>query len=295
MASVPDPMPIPPELAVDDEPVPGWLLEQWANHVLTEADDAGMDLADMADTMLTADDDTADEVQRWQITDDGAAEWAMRHLAVLNTERGQLSAQADEWVRRIRFWFDQAVRPIDVRAVFFTRHLERYALRRRAEDPKAKTLNLPSGRVATRLTSPAVAVYDEERLIAWCKENLEPDETATVIRVTEKVLVAELRHHVVLVEVPAKVVVSPCGCITPPIHPPDSATGMEAPVEFVTAAEVVAWSVGTEVRCPSCADYGLVAQWAETYHVVRDAAGRPVPGADVRPGDVRATVQAEQP
>lgn len=296
MASVPDPMPIPAELALDQEPFHQAVLDQWAAYVAADAEDAALDAGALArDVLDTVRDGDGDELGRWQITDDGAAEWAMRHVVALNVERSQLAAQADEWVRRIRLWFDQAARPIDAKIGFFTSHLERYALRRRAEDPKVKTIALPSGRVATRASSPTVAVYDEEQLLAWCKENLEPDEAATVIRTTEKVLVAELRHHVVLVEVPTSVVVSPCGCITRPIHPPDPATGMESPVEWQTAGELAAWTVGTEVRCPGCGDFGLVAQWADTEHVVRDGAGRPVPGADVRPGETKATVTAERP
>lgn len=274
-------LPIPPELAVDVEPIPADLLERWTNYVIETASDAGLDPEAIAATLTTDEAYVPEVIRRFVVDDDSKAEWAMRHVAAVVEDRGRLQSQAEEWSERIAQWFAQRDQPLATREAFFRSHLEQYALAvREASGGKTKSVTLPSGRVATTATGPKIVVESELELLSWVRENLEPDQVAVVIKTTEKVLVSELREAVVLVELPSKIVLSPCACLAAP------------PVEFVTVEEVAAWSPATAVTCPSCGGEALVGQWVETYLAVRDEAGRPVPGADVAPGSISARVQA---
>lgn len=295
-------LPIPPELAVPDEPIPADVLDRWADAVARAFPDAtagelpGL-VADAGSTVAVfdaLDTEEADRFNRWQITDTGGAEWAMRHVAVTEAEIAALRLQAEEWTRRIGVWFDTATRPLEARHAFFAGHLERYALARRAEDPKAKTLTLPSGQVRTRTTSAAAIVQDEAELVAWVKDNL-PDVADTVVKTVESVRLTELRRHLVVVEVPVSVVLAPCGCVVTPVHPDGDEATAGTLVRFDTPDELAAWTVGTAAWCPDCGEDRLVARWRDTDYVVRSADGRPVPGTDVTYPTVRATVNAEAP
>lgn len=149
--------PIPPELALDAEP-------------LSERELDAVDQGEHA----------PDSVLRWQITDDGAAEWAMRKLADVQSQVAELEARRDGWMAKIAAWFDQATKPLSSRAEFFGAHLESYALRRREEDG-IKTVRLPSGSVSTRQPGPRVVVRDEAAFRAWALAH--PDSPAVRIKV----------------------------------------------------------------------------------------------------------------
>ncbi len=279
-------LPIPPDLALVAEPIPEDLLERWTNYVIETAADAGVDPESLADTLRHDEVYVPEAITRFAVDDDGKAEWAMRHVARIVEERAGLAAQAEEWIDRITGWFEQRSKPLATREAFFRAHLERYALAvREASGGKTKSVTLPSGRIQTTSTKPKIVVEDETELLAWVRDNLEPDQVSVVIKTTEKVLVSELRDAVVLVELPSRVVCSPCGCVDAP-----KVRGVY--VNFDTVADVAAWTAGSAVECPSCGNEALVGQWVETYLAVRDEAGRPVPGADVAAGSISANVKA---
>lgn len=246
------PLPIPAELAVDDEPF-----------TLDELDES------LADTT----DEVADlRPRRWRVEDDGAAEWAMRHLAVVEQDAADVETQATAWVERIAEWQARATRPLQTRAAFFRAHLEDYALRRREADPRAKSLTLPSGVVRTRVRGGDVVVADETALIAWAHEHLGSHDDGLVVKVVESVRVSELRKLVTVVEVPDSVTMS-CGC-------------------SITTTDPVA--LGAGVICPSCGDTAQVVKWHDVRAVVMHG-DVPVPGVAIADATVAATVTAEAP
>lgn len=138
-------LPIPPELALDAEP---------------------FDL-DSLDRALAG---PEEHRQPWQITDDGAAQWAMAHLADADAQLRTLSQQATDWSRRIAEWFEQRAKPLERRADFFRGHLHRYALARR-EAGAGATLTLPSGKVGTLPGRVRVEVDDALAFREWAKAN----------------------------------------------------------------------------------------------------------------------------
>lgn len=216
---------------------------------------------------------------RWTVDGLGSAEWAMRNVARVDAEAVLVAEQARAWQERIDAWRIAAERRLRTRREFFVHHLTAYALaERERSDGKVKSIKLPSGTIRTSSAKAKPTVVSEQDVIAWARENLEPDEVAAVVKVTEKALVSELRKAVELVEVVdhLRVVCSPCGCIVDP---------------WPTVAGIVPGH-GDGVTCPSCESEALIGRWevVASHSEVRDRAGRPVPGVGVEPAHVEATV-----
>lgn len=162
MALAPVP-PLPPELAgdyLDPE-----LLDRLWDEAVALASDTATDPQHVVHDLAESDDGP-----RWSITDDGAAEWAMRHVAEADAQLAQLKAQRDEWVRHVTQWFERAAGRELARRSFFAQHLEGYAIaeRERTGD-KRKTVDLPSGKVRTSSGGPKVAVQEPAKVLAWAK------------------------------------------------------------------------------------------------------------------------------
>lgn len=272
-------LPLPPELAAPEPDADAW-VPILADAVVAMANEAGLD-ADAAGGMLAG--DTAegaadfaewvpDRARRWTVTDDGSAEWAMRHVAAAEAELRTLREQADAWAYRIHQWYEQRAKPLQATKGFMAAHLERYALERRLANPKAKTLTLPSGKVATTYVAPKVEVDDADAVVAWAEAN----GLAEVVRVRKEPKVSELRRHVTVAEVTVGWdVYASCGCVYAELgtDPPPVGAG-----------------------CASCGD-GQVSTLVPTEGrlVAMDAEGHPVPGAVVAPERTTATAKAERP
>jgi phage host-nuclease inhibitor protein Gam len=130
----------------------------------------------------------------WEITDLGAAEWAMRHVAECDTELAQLETMRAEWVDQIERWFGDASQPVRSRRAFFDAHLQAWAIdERERSGGKTKSIDLPSGRVSTREQKPRVVVFDEPAVVEWAETVGVVDEVAPAVR---KVQVTALRAQV---------------------------------------------------------------------------------------------------
>lgn len=274
-----DPVPLPPELAAPTPDADSWV--DWVvAYALELADDAGVDVtvpaADLADPASEPDDPALPEAaRRWRITDDGSAEWAMRHVAGAEADLERLGAQAADWAERISEWFRHQSKPLLAKRAFFQAHLERYALEVRAADPKRKSVVLPSGVVKTHASSPRVQVADPEAALAWAREH-----DPAAVKVVEDVLVSKLEHAHVAELVTEAWVTHSCGCIATPNNYAD---GLTLP------------AVGTAVECPECGNadvlVGRVDIIGRRYLAVDDD-GRPVPGLDATSPTVTAKVVA---
>lgn len=142
--------------------------------------------------------DVLELVDRWTITDDGAAEWAMAHVAAIDANKAALDEQRKAYVERIDRWHRDAVRRLTSRRGYFAGHLERYAAAFRARDPKRnKSLHLPSGTVKSTEAQPKVAVANADRLVQWALDNMTDEDMRAVIKMEP--LVSELRKRTVIV------------------------------------------------------------------------------------------------
>lgn len=209
-------LPIPAELAIDDEPIKQHELLMYLDAVHDAAGEASVDLHVAAQWL--ADDENAmtvpARVARWRCESDDAAEWAMRKLALAEAELSRLREQANEWAERIELWFRNAAREHERTADFMAERLRDYGLRRR-EAGGGATLELPSGVIKTTLSKPAVTVEDDaalyaaiaaldgDALVEWSKamQNAEVEQHE-LTKIEHKVYVQPLRKLVKIVEKP---------------------------------------------------------------------------------------------
>ncbi len=133
-------------------------------------------------------------LDRWSIQTDGEAEWACARTGAIDAELARIGQQYEEWLERLDDWRNAAVRPLQKRREFFVGHLADYLRRLREADPRTKSLVLPSGKVASRITPARPVVVDETAVIDWARSS----DRAELVKVVESVRLAELRKLVKL-------------------------------------------------------------------------------------------------
>lgn len=233
---------------------------------------------------------------RFQVTDDGTAEWALRKAAEQDTRLDEIAAQAQGWRDEIDRWeTQQGKAPTSFRA-FLVAHLTAYMAARVDADQKLRTVSLPSGKLKATSHKAKVGLSEIPdqlaELIAWADENLEGEELDAVVKTTRKPMVSELakiaqpstellgnRHHVTL------------ACE----HTLDMFWGVDQ------ADSDLIFHVGDQCRCHACPeDFGeVVMQEVVTVDiepveqpVVRyNDGGQAIPGAVVVPAAMTYKVQ----
>jgi phage host-nuclease inhibitor protein Gam len=151
-----------------------------------------------------SDDRTDPEPWRaWQITDDGAAEWAMVQYRTAVRAIQAITDQRDALVARVNEWYSRSVTPVTRTVMFFEQHLQQWGLVRREQserdkhgEPKLKTLQLVSGSIATRKgRDESVEIADMDAVVLWAK-SLAPE----IVHRTESVTVTAVRQLVRIVD-----------------------------------------------------------------------------------------------
>lgn len=109
---------------------------------------------------------------RWQITDKGGAEWAMRQVADARRVEAETDRLAKDFHSQVDDWAADVVGPRIRTARFFEHHLTDYLRRLQAAEPdeskRPKSLKLPSGSVTSRTpTKPSVEVVKPDELDGW--------------------------------------------------------------------------------------------------------------------------------
>lgn len=231
----------------------------------------GMDLDKLAGVAPAVDEDAVEEElhmyligvrddrEPWAITTVGQADWAMQLVADADRRTRQYQDEIDLWT--------DAKRRLSSGADWLRDRLEEWAVGLRTD--KAKSFPLAHGTVATRKTKPAIDVIDEEALIAWAREHA-PGSLHTVERCNK----SELGDAAVITEV----IVA--------YEAIDKTTG---DVERVPVPKV---SVFDEAKLDR-----LRERLGDNYQVnpefalaVLDPDGELVPGVEIRPERVTATV-----
>lgn len=120
--------------------------------------------------------DTAPPEQRapWTITSLGAADWAMRTVAEWRSRASEFADQAEAWRRCEK----RAIRG----ALWLEERLAEWAIDRRTE--KVKTMALAHGAVSTRTVKPTIELTDEDAAIAWARTHA-PDAIHTTTRLNK--------------------------------------------------------------------------------------------------------------
>lgn len=152
---------------------PEGLVEEWAS----DRDAVSGHLAEVAEEVFVpapdgAPDPLDDDAPLWEITDDGAAGWALRKIARANRELFRLQDAADHEVAAIRAWLDEASSPLARTVGFFESKLIDYRRRLEDESPElAATYKLPGGDLTRRAGRLRTTVVDPEAFTAWALVN----------------------------------------------------------------------------------------------------------------------------
>lgn len=122
--------------------------------------------------------------ERWSITSESLAEWAMSKRAAATAAAADVQAQYDLWRDRLDEWRKARLADPVSTCEFFDWHLEHWAVEQRAASgDKVKTVKLVSGDVTTsRATAPKVSIDDPVAFCEWALEAFVPaaDDEAAV-------------------------------------------------------------------------------------------------------------------
>jgi phage host-nuclease inhibitor protein Gam len=118
--------------------------------------------------------DEQEEVEKksFAVKDDSSANWALRKIKQMNDQVEQNNALALAEIDKIEQWNqsenERAQQSID----YFQGLLAEYAMRKKEEDPKFKSLKLPNGRIGFRKQQPKWNYHEETVLQALKQANL---------------------------------------------------------------------------------------------------------------------------
>lgn len=274
-------VPLPPELALDEEPFDDETLDNALESLASRM----AEVPEFRERIESA--DNIAPVVRWRIESDEDAEWAMRKLALRERRLAEEERKAEDWRSRILAWFERATRRSRRSAEFFRGHLERYALERRQETGEA-TLWLPSGAVSTRAsTKRKVRVGDDEAFRRWALEHL----GSPLVRVAPELVAAEADRRLQPVEVDDGqdlVLTLACEHVLVIDDP-------EVMADLIGRIEVGGPAAAGSFTCSCPQPQGVVRSLVRAHRkwiVVDPEDGEPVPWATVvLPGDPDATVR----
>lgn len=128
------------------------------------------------------------EKESFQVTDDNAANWALRKIKQHQEQQKENNSLAESEIEKIKSWLSaengQAQQSID----YFQGLLAAYALQKRDNDPKFKSLKLPNGQLSFRKQQPKWSL-DKETII----QSLKDADATNLIKVTEEPKLADIK------------------------------------------------------------------------------------------------------
>ena len=117
-------------------------------------------------------DETDDQPQRWSITDDGCADWALKKIKTEKDELDRITALAEQEIARLKEQVEKAQRRYEQNTAFLTSMLEQFF--DTVEHKKTKTgtesYRLLHGQLV-RKPGGFKPEPDHEKLVAWLRQN----------------------------------------------------------------------------------------------------------------------------
>lgn len=131
------------------------------------------------------------ENEQFQVTNEQQADWVLRKLRK-NDEDFQADVElATAEIERINVWLEQKREQHDRNRDYFQGKLAEYALNRRKDDPKFKSLGLPNGRIRFKKQQAQWDIADEKLVVQSLKDAGLND----LIKVTEKPKKADIKKR----------------------------------------------------------------------------------------------------
>lgn len=100
--------------------------------------------------------------ERFEVTDDSSANWALRKIAQHKKKMEENNLLAEEEIHKIESWNKQVNDEAQQSINYFQSLLADYAESKRKENPKFKTLKLPSGRIRFKKQQPKWHYKDDD-------------------------------------------------------------------------------------------------------------------------------------
>jgi hypothetical protein len=134
-----------------------------------------------------------EEREKFKVETDAAAAWAMRKLRSIRGKQKVNSDIAEKESKKIEMWLTGVNHPLESNARFFESLLTDYAFgcRLNSEDGR-KTLDLPSGKVSTRVASDKWSV-ENSTFVEWAKTN-----ASQLIKVVEQPDLSAMKSSLVV-------------------------------------------------------------------------------------------------
>jgi len=135
-----------------------------------------MSMAELENVLLEAFEEPQqpEERERFRLTDENMANWALRKVAKARAEYEEAAKVAEAEIKRIDDWLNGRKRDLEHAEEFFTGLLTAYYLPQHMEDPQRKTFKLPAGAFQVRQQQPEYQ-RDDAALVRWLEEHVMPD------------------------------------------------------------------------------------------------------------------------
>ena len=135
-----------------------------------------MSMAELENVLLEAFEEPqqSEERERFRLTDENMANWAIRKIAKARREFAEAEQQAERERERIDAWLDGKRKAKERDEEFFTGLLTAYYLPQHLDDPERKTFKLPAGAFQVRAQQPEYQ-RDDAALVRWLEEHVMPD------------------------------------------------------------------------------------------------------------------------
>ena len=104
----------------------------------------------------------------FKVTDEQKADWVLRKLRQVEEQQKEDIALAESEIEKIEAWLEQKKEKHDRDRDYFQGLLAAYAVERRHEDPKVRSLKLPNGRLRCKKQQPKFT-YEDDRLVESLK------------------------------------------------------------------------------------------------------------------------------
>jgi|LSQX01.1.fsa_nt_gb phage host-nuclease inhibitor protein Gam len=110
------------------------------------------------------------EKEPFQVENKEQAEWCLRQISRLQREQEEVKSVAQAEIEKIATWEKERTQALQRSIDFFENLLIDYHRRILQEDPKAKTIKLPSGNLEARKAQPEFQ-RDVETMLPWVEQN----------------------------------------------------------------------------------------------------------------------------
>ena len=157
-----------------EEPTPNKIAPETAENDAGEAPATPLTLEELEGLTLPGDADPDEEQapQRWSITDDGCADWALKKIKTERDELDRITALAEQEIARLKEQVEKAQRRYEQNTAFLTSMLEQFF--DTVEHKKTKTgtesYRLLHGQLV-RKPGGFKPEPDHEKLVAWLRQN----------------------------------------------------------------------------------------------------------------------------